>query len=121
MWLMIAVDPTSPFRGWVEHGSSAAAIIAALSDGFESAKAKFDDPVPLTFDWYIELVTANLIGLGRYVEAAQSLLVTAQRYGWHPQLRRFGRHFILPFLNDDPRTRLPHRRAEAELLRAGIG
>jgi len=97
------------------------AILASLSDGFESAKAEFDDPVPLTFDWYIEVVSMMLIDVGRYVEAAQSLLVTAQRYGWHPQLRRYGKHFILPFLDDDPRSQLPHRRAEAELLKAGIG
>jgi hypothetical protein len=41
------------------------------ADGFESAKAEFDDPVPLTFDWYIEMVSIMLIDVGRYVEAAQ--------------------------------------------------
>jgi hypothetical protein len=96
-------------------------VLAALADGFEAAKAEFDDPVPLTFDWYIELISMMLVDTGRYVDAAHSLLVTAERYGWHPALRRFGRHFVVPFLDDDPRARLPHRRHEAELLRAGIG
>jgi hypothetical protein len=96
------------------------AVLAALGDGFETAKAEFDDPVPLTFDWYIELISMMLIDTGRYVDAAHSLLLTAGRYGWHPTLRRFGRHFVLPFLDDDPRARLPHRRDEAESLRAAI-
>jgi hypothetical protein len=94
--------------------------LTALADGFAAAKAEFDDPVPLTFDWYIELISMMLVDTGRYVDAAHSLLVTAERYGWHPALRGFGRHFVLPFLDDDPRARLPHRREEAELLRAGV-
>jgi hypothetical protein len=98
-----------------------AAVLTSLTDGFDTAKAEFDDPVPLTFDWYIDLITTMLIDAGRYVDAGHSLLVTAERYGWHPALRRFGRYSLLPFLDDDPRARLPHRRAEAEMLRAGIG
>jgi hypothetical protein len=97
------------------------AVLAAVIDGFESAKAEFDDPVPLTFGWYIELIRMMLIDTGRYAEAAHSLLITAQRFGWNRELRRFGRHSVLPFLNDDPRAQLPHRRAEAKLLRAAIG
>jgi len=96
-------------------------VLAALSDGFAAAKAEFDDPVPLTFDWYIELISMMLIDTGRYTDAAHSLLLTAGRYGWDPALQRFGRYFVLPFLDDDPRARLPHRRAEADLLRAAIG
>ena len=96
-------------------------VLAAMGDGFESAKAEFDDPVPLTFDWYIELIKMMLIDTGRYADAAHSLLITAQRFGWHRELRQFGRHFVLPFLDDDPRARLPHRRAEAGILRATIG
>ena len=48
-------------------------------------------------------------------------LVTAARYGWHPELRRFARHFILPFIEADLRSALPHRREEIERLRQGIG
>jgi hypothetical protein len=94
--------------------------VAALADGFASAQAEFDDPVPLSFGWYIELITLCLLERGRYVEAAQSLLVTAGRYGWHPELQRFGRHFVLPFLDADPRSVLPHRRVERDRLRDGV-
>jgi hypothetical protein len=103
-----------------DPGHLHASVLAALADGFEVAKAEFDDPVPLTFDWYTELISMMLIDTGRYADAAHSLLITTDRYGWDPVLRRFGRLFVLPFLDDDPRAQLPHRRAEAEILRAGI-
>ena len=96
------------------------ALTAAVCDGFAAAKARFDDPVPLTFDWYLDQIRGTLVDVGRYVEAMQSLLITAGRYGWHPDLRRFGRRFVLPFLQDDPCAALPHRRSEAEQFRAGL-
>ncbi len=96
------------------------AVITALSDGFAAAQAEFDDPVPLTFDWYIEVITLNVLERGRYADAVQSLLVTANRFGWHPDLKRFARTHILPFLNADPRSTLPHRRAQQDQLRAAV-
>lgn len=98
----------------------AKALISALSDGFASARARYDDPVPLDFEWYLQIIQQNLVDVGRYVEAMQSLLITTDRYGWHPDLRRFGRYFVLPFIKDDPRAALPHRRVEVERFRAGL-
>jgi hypothetical protein len=98
----------------------AKALIAALSDDFASAQAKYDDPVPLDFEWYLQMIRQILVDVGRYVEAMQSLLITTDRYGWHPDLRRFGRYFVLPFIEDDPRAALPHRRIEVERFRAGL-
>ena len=115
--------PTSQFMELTtedpEHLGNA--VSQVLVDGFEAAKAAYDDPVPLTFDWYIDHIRMMLIDIGRYADAMHSLLVTAERYGWDPALQKFGRYFVLPFLDDDPRARLPHRRAEVEMLKAGIG
>jgi hypothetical protein len=94
--------------------------VAALADGFSAAQAEFDDPVPLSFGWYTELITLCLLERGRYVDAVHSLLVTAERYGWHPELQRFARHFVLPFTAADPRSVMPHRRAERERLREAV-
>ena len=96
------------------------ALTVAVCDGFAAAKARFDDPVPLSFDWYLQSIREMLVDAGRYVEAMQSMLVTADRYGWHPDLRRFGRYLVLPFLQDDPRAALPHRRIDVERFRAGL-
>jgi hypothetical protein len=98
-----------------EHLGNAAVV--ALTDGFATARAEFDDPVPLTFGWYRELVSQMLLERGKYVDAVHSLLVTAERYGWHPELRQFARHFVLPFVAADPRSVLPHRRTEIDRLK----
>jgi hypothetical protein len=95
-------------------------VVAAMSNGFAAAQAEFDDPVPLSFGWYRELISAMLLERGKYVDAAHSLLITAARYGWHPELRRFARHFILPFMDADPRSALPHRREEIDQLREAV-
>jgi hypothetical protein len=49
-----------------------------------------------------------------------SLLVTADRYGWKPELRSFARYCVLPFVDTDPRSVLPQRREEIDRLRAGV-
>lgn len=95
-------------------------LTEAACDGFIAAKTRHDDPVPLHFDWYCDLIRMMLVDTGRYVEAMQSVLVTAGRYGWHTQLQDFGRQVVLPFLSYDPRAALPHRRAQAEEFRAGL-
>lgn len=96
-------------------------VVAALRDGFAAAQAEFDDPVPLSFGWYRQLISLMLLERGKYVDAAHSLLVTAARYGWHPELRSFARHFVLPFIGADPRSALPHRREEIGRLREAVG
>jgi hypothetical protein len=114
--------PTAQFMELTSEDPAhlAKALLAAVCDGFAAAQARFDDPVPLDFQWYLQLIQQMLVDVGRYVEAMQSLLITADRFGWHPDLRRFGRYFVLPFLNDDPRAALPHRRIEIERFKAGL-
>ena len=115
--------PTSNFMELTTEDPDhlAKVAIAALSDGFAAAQAEFDDPVPLSFDWYRELISMMLLERGKYVDAVHSLLITAERYGWHPELRRFARHFVLPFVHADPRSVLPHRREEIDQLREASG
>jgi len=93
------------------------AILTALMDGFPAAQAEFDDPVPLTFEWYLHLISMMLVERGRYLDAVYSLLVTMTRYGQHPDLVRFARYYVLPFIDADPRRAMPHRRDEIERLR----
>ena len=94
--------------------------VTALRDGFPAAKAEFDDPVPLSFGWYPRLLTNVLLERGHYVDAVHSLLLTASRYGWHPDLIQFGRYLVLPFVDADPRAALPHRREEIDRLRLAL-
>ena len=95
-------------------------VITALRHGFAEAQAEFDDPVPLTFEWYRKLTTMMLLERGKYVDSIHSLLVTTERYGWLPELRSFARYCVLPFVDADPRSVLPHRREEIDRVREGI-
>jgi hypothetical protein len=95
-------------------------VVAALSNGFAAAQSEFDDPVPLSFEWYRKLISLMLLERGKYVDAVHSLLVTTARYGWQPELCSFARHFVLPFVEADPRSSLPHRREEIDRLLEAI-
>jgi hypothetical protein len=95
-------------------------ILDALRHGFAAAQADHDDPVPLSFEWYRQLITMMLLDRGRYIDAVQSLLVTTDRFGWHDELVQFARQMVLPFLPDDPRHVLPHWRCEIDRLRDGL-
>ena len=102
-----------------EHLSKVALV--ALADGFAYAKAEFDDPVPLTFEWYLQLISMMLVERGRYLDAAHSLLITMSRYGRHADLVRFARYYVLPFLDADIRRSIPDRLNEIEKLREMVG
>lgn len=114
--------PTEHFLELTDENPAALSRVAitALTDGFAVAKAEFDDPVPLSFGWYQELISVMLLERGRYVDAVHSLLVTTERYGWHPELLQFARYFVLPFLDVDPRSALPNRRVEISRLREAV-
>lgn len=95
-------------------------VAAVLSNGFDVAKSEFDDPVPLSFGWYRQLISSMLLERGKYVDAVHSLLLTTQRYGWHPELLSFARNFVMPFVGADLRSVLPHRHDEIDRLREAV-
>jgi ADP-heptose:LPS heptosyltransferase len=101
-----------------DPGHLSKVALVALTDSFATAKAEFDDPVPITFEWYLRIISTNLVERGRYLDAVHSLLVTMARYGQHPDLVQFARYYVLPFTGADLRHALPHRRNEIERLRA---
>jgi hypothetical protein len=96
-------------------------ILAALAEGFAGAQREFDDPVPLTFEWYLQLISMMVVERGKYLDAVQSLLTTMARYGRHPELVQFARYYVLPFTDADLRCALPHRREQIEKLRQMVG
>ncbi|MBC7982243.1 MAG: hypothetical protein H7Y02_00155 [Candidatus Obscuribacterales bacterium] len=92
----------------------AQAIALACSEGIASARAAFDASIPVRFDHYIDLITANLLNQGRYLDAAESLLITVNRYDWSPALRQFGLTRIAPNLASDIGWLHQHRRRVGE-------
>ncbi|XZN93587.1 MAG: glycosyltransferase [Microcoleus sp.] len=61
----------------------------ALIQGFSAARSRFNQQIPLHFDFYLTLIRQALLQNEQYVKAARSLLYTAERYGWHEQLKTF--------------------------------
>ncbi len=89
--------------------------------GWRPRKSRFADTLALDFIWYFELIDRMLLRERRYIDAASSLLVTAERYGWRDDLLGFGQAFILPFLDLDDRAVFPNRRMTIDRFRQAIG
>jgi hypothetical protein len=96
-------------------------VTVALRDGMAKARDWFEEVIPLDFTWYFQLIDTMLLENRRYTDAARSLMVTAGRYGWQPELRRFALALVDPFLELDERADFPNRRREIERFRAELG
>ncbi len=93
----------------------------SLVEGLAVAQVRHGETLPLDFKWYFELIERVLLRQRRYLDAANSVLVTAERYGWRADLSAFGRALILPFLEFDERAVFSNRKAEIERFREAIG
>lgn len=63
-------------------------IIACVNRGYDHARLKYHEQIPLNFDNYINFIIWRLKGetKGKYVKAFRSLINTIKRYGLHPKL-----------------------------------
>ena len=77
-------------------------ILAVCRDGAEAARDRYHRPIPVSFDKYLKFVERWGIGMGRYVDALESLAITCERYGRQPKLLSFARTRIVPRLYWDP-------------------
>jgi ADP-heptose:LPS heptosyltransferase len=81
----------------------AACIEAACVEGIATAMQRYDSRIAVTFDHYFGLIEQMLLSDHRYIDAARSLMTTAARYGWRPEIVDFGRRRILDRMVLDPR------------------
>ncbi len=91
----------------------------ALIQGFHEARCRFNQRISLNFDFYFTLVRQALLPNGEYLEAARSLLYTAERYGWHEQLKAFVTTELLTKI-DLPQNRLSADEDYTKLLQGLI-
>ncbi|QBR71729.1 hypothetical protein CU048_11085 [Beijerinckiaceae bacterium] len=85
-----------------DPGRIAACIAAACTDGISAAIDAYDSRIPVRFEHYFSLITQMLLDRHRYLDAGRSLMVTAARYGWRPELVEFGRNHIVDRMPLDP-------------------
>jgi hypothetical protein len=98
----------------------AACVVLVSREGCGPAQIEFGDRRPVAFGHYGILVQKNLLRRQRYLEAARSLMVTAERYGWTEDLLRFGEEKIAPNLTFDPSWFFADNRAFADRFRATL-
>lgn len=89
-------------------------VVEVCSGGIGAARARFGAGPSLHFNHYFELIGWFLLDIHRYLDAAQSLTATAERYGWRPEFVAFGKERIAPKLAADFSWLFPHRRRAGE-------
>jgi hypothetical protein len=104
----------------IDPSGLARIVTTALRDGIAKARDRFEVTMPLDFTWYFRLIDTMLLANRCYTDAARSLMVTAGRYGWRPELSRFALALVEPFLELDERAGFPNRRKEIERFRAEL-
>lgn len=104
-----------------ENPARIAACVARVArEGASPALEEFGGTIPVTFDHYGEVLERTLLRQQRYLDAARSLMTTADRYGWTEDLIRLGNDRIMPRLARDPSWFFANERAFGEAFRAAL-
>ena len=92
----------------VPSATLAEAVLILARDGVSQCRAKYhQDSATISFDFYAMLIDRWLLQRMKFADAARSTLITAARYGWHPQLLHFARYVVAPKVLTDPTCRMP--------------
>jgi hypothetical protein len=90
------------------------AIVSSIRDGVETARSRFGENIEIQFSLYRKFIDLFALRKGRYLDAANSLRLTAERYGWTDELLDFAEKFVSPLLRYDLLYRHRHRAAELQ-------
>jgi len=85
----------------------AKAINAVVESGIDGARAKYDEKIELDLAFYLSQIDMMLVRRGKYLDAAQSLTYTAERYGALQSLKNFGGSLVTPYLSKDMKKGFP--------------
>jgi hypothetical protein len=100
----------------VDESHVAAAIVTTCLEGQEPCREKYHKPSRLSFGFYESLIDKCLIKNQKYIDAARSIQITSERYGWHPELLKLAKNKIAPLVRLDPTCRFLPVAEEAELF-----
>ncbi len=93
-------------------------ILSMLDDGVDAAREKFGAEIDAEFTWYLSVIERSLVQSEQYVDAAQSLAITINRYGATRELVRFAAEKVLPFCDQDQRAQFKAGKKSISELRA---
>jgi hypothetical protein len=100
----------------VDESHVAAAIVTTCLEGQTVCREKYHKPSRLSFGFYSELIDEWLIRSQKYIDAARSILLTSERYGWHPELLKFAKGSVAPIVRLDPTCRFKQVSEEVEIF-----
>jgi len=104
-----------------ENPARVAACVALVAlQGAAPALQEFSGTIPVTFDHYGDVLERTLLRQQRYLDAARSLMTTADRYGWTDDLIRLGKDRIAPRLARDPSWFFGNERAFGEAFKVTL-
>ena len=89
---------------------TADAIIAICKEGFQSAKARFHQEPVVHFKHYSQTIIGSLINAGRFTDAARSLSLVAERYGWRKDIIGLSKLVVAEFSKEQFLLREAHVR-----------
>ncbi len=84
-----------------EHGAELLEMVCR--EGVAAARKAYHAPLAVTFGHYLSLVRPLLLDLGRNVDAARSLLLVTERFGWDETLLEYAWREVLPALTGPDR------------------
>jgi hypothetical protein len=95
-----------PSSHFIETTSESAASLvdiveSVLRDGVHEARTRHHRPVDVTFGHYLATLTEMQLRHDKYIDAAESLLITSNRYGWTDELLAFAHRSVAPNIDDD--------------------
>ncbi len=98
-----------------DAGTVATVIERICVDGVAATRSSFGPRTDeISFDFYEKLIELWLLKRLKFADAARSTLVTAERYGWQPDLLKFARYKVAPNVLSDTTCRASEVRSEME-------
>ena len=71
-------------------------VYTALTKGFSQARNQFYQPIPLNFNFYLDVMRIIVLQKERYLQVMDSILNVVERYGWNEQIKRFVQTELMP-------------------------
>ena len=97
---------------------TANAIIAVCREGFQAVRGRLHQEPVVHFKHYAPTILGTLIKPGRFIDAARSLSLVAERYGWRRDIIGLSRLVVTEFPKERLLLREPHIRFMRDFAKA---
>ena len=71
-------------------------VYTALTKGFSQARNQFYQPIPLNFNFYLDVMRMIVSQKEKHTQVMDSILKVVERYGWNEQIKHFVETELMP-------------------------